>query len=85
MAPTHLPQTPVRPRASQELEFWLKFLERIEQEDLDPRDRALCSLYISNLRRKLGIHTEQAKETIRKQTRHRFRERRRNSGKRRFQ
>jgi hypothetical protein len=62
--------------ARQELEFWLKLLERIRQEDLDTRGRMMCSRYIRNLRRKLGIRPP--KEEIREQTRlrvRRFRER----------
>ena len=62
--------------ARQELEFWLKLLERIKQEDLDTRGRMMCSRYIRNLRRKLGIRP--SKEEIREQTRlrvRRFRER----------
>ena len=62
--------------ARQELEFWLKLLERIKQEDLDTRGRMMCSRYIRNPRRKLGIRP--SKEEIREQTRlrvRRFRER----------
>ena len=62
--------------ARQEMEFWLKLLERIKQEDLDTRGRMMCSRYIRNLRRKLGIRP--SKEEIREQTRlrvRRFRER----------
>ena len=62
--------------ARQEMEFWLKLLERMKQEDLDTRGRMMCSRYIRNLRRKLGIRP--SKEEIREQTRlrvRRFRER----------
>jgi hypothetical protein len=62
--------------ARQEMEFWLKLLERIKQEDLDTRGRMMCSRYIRNPRRKLGIRP--SKEEIREQTRsrvRRFRER----------
>ena len=62
--------------ARQKMEFWLKLLERIKQEDLDTRGRMMCSRYIRNLRRKLGIRP--SKEEIREQTRlrvRRFRER----------
>ena len=48
----------------------------MKQEDLDTRGRMICSRYIRNLRRKLGIR--QSKEEIREQTRlrvRRFRER----------
>ena len=41
--------------ARQEMEFWLKLLERMKQEELDARGRMMCSRYIRNLRRKLGI------------------------------
>ena len=40
--------------ARQEMEFWLKLLERMKQEDLDTRGRMMCSRYIRNLRRKLA-------------------------------
>ena len=62
--------------ARQEMEFWLKLLERMKQEDLDTRGRMMYSRYIRNLRRKLGIRP--SKEEIREQTRlrvRRFRER----------
>ena len=62
--------------ARQEMEFWLKLLERMKQEYLDTRGRMMCSRYIRNLRRKLGIRP--SKEEIREQTRlrvRRFRER----------
>jgi hypothetical protein len=64
--------------ASREREFWLGFLEGVDQDGLALQDRALCSLYIRDLRRKLGIG--QSKEMIREQTRlrvRRLRERRR--------
>ena len=63
--------------ARQECEFWLGVLEDINQNELDTWDQSFCSLYIRDLRRKLGIRPTKA--VIREQTRwrvSRFREQR---------
>lgn len=63
--------------ARQEREFWLDVLERHDPHKLDDADQIFRSMYISDLRRKLGVR--QSKEVIREQTRlrvRRFRERR---------
>ena len=61
----------------QEREFWLHLLEGLVLNDLDFQDQVTCSMWISDLRRKLGLG--QRKEVVREQTRERvrrFRERR---------
>ena len=63
--------------ARQEREFWLGILEAVDQDELDMQDQVTCTMWIADLRRKLGI--VQPKEVIREQTRlrvRRFRERR---------
>ena len=76
VAPHAVARNAAADAARQEMEFWLKLLERIKQEDLGTRGRMMCSRYIRNLRRKLGVRP--SKEEIREQTRlrvRRFRER----------
>jgi hypothetical protein len=57
--------------ARQEREYCLGVLEGVNQDDLDFQLLVTCSMYISDLRRKLGMG--QPKEVIREQTRLRVR------------